>query len=140
MEKLLKRRNKVLLLVSLIFTTFFSCVENAPTNFTSIKGGWRCIESSSFGERTYLINIEKINNNRNEYLISNFHNVGEDGTLDVKAVLTGSILTLSDQALGTGQQLKSGGGMVDSTFKQMTINYVVTNGSSTIGYSALFTR
>lgn len=139
MEKLLKRKSKIIILFLSAF--LFSCTDNNdPIDYSSIKGSWRCIESSEMGDRTYLIDVYKKKNETTDYLISNFHKVGYESFDDVEIELVGTKISIADQPLGAGQQLKEGSGTVSADFKQMTIQYQVINGSTTIGYSAIFTR
>jgi len=139
MEKSLKRKNRIIVL--LLSILLFSCTDNNDSiDYSSIKGGWRCIESSEQGERTYLIDVYKKQSETTTYLVSNFHKVGYDSFDDILITVVGNKITIANQPLGSGQQLKAGSGTVSADFKQMSIQYRVTNGSTEIGYTANFTR
>lgn len=123
-------------------TTFLliACTQNTPIDYTSIKGSWRCIESSQSGDRSYLIDIYKKKNETNTYLISNFHRVGYDAINDIIVVVDGNKISFATQALGASLQLKAGTGTIDADMKQMTINYQVTDGATYISYTAQLSR
>lgn len=138
-----KRKNSAFIALSLIILFLSACGSNDPGDtYTSIKGTWKCRETSQLGQRTYLIDIYKSKNDETTYLISNFNNVGVDGIYDIKASLSTINLSISPvpQSLTGGQIVKSGSGTVNADFKLIVFDYIIYNGVNDIPVHAEYSR
>ena len=137
-----KRKNSAFIALSLIILFLSACGSNEPDTYTSIKGSWKCRETSQLGQRTYLIDIYKSKSDETTYLISNFNNVGVDGIYDIKASLSTANLSISPtpQSLTGGQIVKSGSGTVNADFKLIVLDYIIYNGVNDIPVHAEYSR
>lgn len=137
-----KRRNSVSLVLLLVLLLFSACGNSDPVPHTSIKGAWKCSEISQLGQRTYLIDIYKSKSDEITYLVGNFNNIGDDGTLDIKATLVASKISISPtpQSLTGGQLVKSGSGSVNADFTLIELDYIIYNGVNDIPVHAVYSR
>lgn len=135
----LKRKTNILLICLLAFTVISSCTDT-PSGGTDFK----CIETSSTtgNLRSYIVTFYKTKNNTTDYLISNFHRIGDDGYNDITVTVKNNTITIPQQALGTsGLIIKSGSGTVDADFRNISISYnIVESNSTTTNYRAEYTR
>jgi hypothetical protein len=135
-----RRKSSSYLLLVLLAIVVFACENNTPKTYTNITGSWRCVESSQFGQRTYLLDIDRKRNSETDFLISNFHNVGYENIF-VSFTLNGNKLTLINQNLNmSGYIIKSGNGIVSQDFKEVELNYIIFDGKTDIPFYVVFTR
>ena len=111
-----------------------ACNGDEPANYSTIKGSWRCVETSSLsGTRTYSIDIYRLKSDTTTYLISNFHNVSFDSEYDIKAKLSGRTLSIAPtpQYIGSSQiKIESGSGTIDTNRRQIVMDYTIFDGLS----------
>lgn len=142
MEKSLNLKRKISRLTMLLLTlvTISGCTTDNPSGGTDFK----CIETSSTSgnSRSYIVTFYKTKNNTTDYLISNFHKVGDDGYNDITATIKNNTITITQQSLGSGGVIiKSGSGTVDAEFRNITISYnIIENNSTTTNYRAEYSR
>jgi hypothetical protein len=144
MEKLFqrKRRNSVSFVLLSALLLLSACGNSDPVTYTSIKGAWKCRETSQQGQRTYLIDIFKSKSDETTYLISNFNNIGVDGIYDIKASFSATNISISPvpQSLSGSQVLKSGSGTVNVNFTLIELDYIIYNGVNDIPVHAAYSR
>lgn len=134
-----KSENNIVVSLLLILVIFSACVSNDPVNYTSIKGAWKCSETSQRGQRTYLIDIFKSKSGDTNYLFSNFHNIGVSGEYDINFTVIENKLTFPPTE-NSNIRIQSGSGTVSADFKQMVLDYVIYDGINDIQYHAEYTR
>jgi hypothetical protein len=122
--------------ISLVF--LISC-ENKDTGriYENIEGTFTCEENHpAFGIRRYLVEIDRVKNEADLYLISNFYDAGYNEFLFAR--LSSSDLTITDQVV-TGL-LVNGHGRVSVDLKRIDWEYEVADGIATQNILALYTR
>jgi hypothetical protein len=122
--------------LSLMF--LISC-ENKDTGriYENIEGTFTCQENHpAYGIRRYLVEIDRVKNEADLYLISNFYDAGYNEFLFAR--LNDSDLTISDQVV-TGL-LVNGHGHVSADLKRIDWEYEVVDGIATQDILALYTR
>jgi len=117
---------------------FNSCDQTGPSgDFSSIEGIYTCQESSSHaGVRNYLVEIDQVKDAENLYIISNFHNKGENEFLF--AELRQDTLFISYQPISDISV--NGKGPVDPDFRSIRLSYVTDDGITILDYYASYTR
>lgn len=120
--------NRVFLL-SFIALGLMAC-NNKDEDRTSIIGSWNCEEFSDiYGQRIYQTNIIRnpVSNATNEYIVSNFHNMGLGADVDVYITeIEPGKLTI---AYSTDFKISFiGGGTVADDFSTINWSYKVNDG------------
>ena len=105
--------------------------------YTSIVGSWHCSESTIYGSKNYLVDIDRKRTDTTQFLLSNFYNQGDNEF--IYAHLNGSTLTISQQQI-VNQIVKSGTGIVSSDFKTITFDCNIYDGSSEIKVHSVCSR
>lgn len=133
-----KKSGSWIISLLLILSLGTSCEPNDPPgNYSSIEGIYTCKESSAHtGLRQYPVEIDRVKDTEGLYIISNFHNQGENEFLF--AELTGDTLRISNQAI-TDISV-NGKGPVESDFRSIHLNYVTDDGVTILDYYTLFSR
>lgn len=138
----MKKISFSVLAICLLFLS--ACNGDEPTDYSTIKGSWRCVETSNLSStRTYSVDIYRLKADTTAYLISNFHNVSFDGEYDIKAKLSGNTLTITPtpQTIGSTQVVvKSGTGTVASNRKQIVMDYIIFDGLSDSQIHVVYSR
>ena len=129
-------------ILALCLTLLSACNGDEPVDYSTIKGSWRCVETSSLsGTRTYSVDIYRLKTDTTAYLISNFHNVSFDGEFDVKAKLSGNKLTIATQTIGSTQiKIESGSGTVDANRRQIVMDYTIFDGFTSFKVDVVYSR
>jgi hypothetical protein len=136
----MKKISLFLLAFTLLF--FSACNGDEPADYSTIKGSWRCVETSNLsGTRSYSIDIYRLKSDTTTYLISNFHNVSFDSEYDIKAKLSGNRLTIATQTIGSTQiKIESGTGTVDANRRQIVMDYTIFDGLSDSQVHVVYSR
>lgn len=115
-----------------------SCNETGPSgDYTSIEGVYTCQESSPHaGQRQYPVEIDKVNDSENLYIIVNFHNKGESEFL--YAELDINTLRITNQTISNIRV--DGEGTVDEEFRSIRLDYLTDDGASILDYYSSYTR
>lgn len=133
---------KITNILLLLFILSISCVDNKVVIIpNSIKGSWRCEDYSPFyGNRIYMVDIERSKSDTTLYIISNFNKEGVD--FFVTAHLSKNTLTIepSQQIFGTNTIIKSGSGLVSEKFDRINLKYIQFDGKSDISIQSTYTR
>ena len=126
------------LLCPLIFCLSFSCEPQESTgDYTSIEGIYSCQESSSHsGIRKYFVEVDKVGNADNLYILTNFHNLGD--TEFIYAELREGKLYLVNQAINNLSV--NGEGPVDQEFRSIELSYTTDDGIILLEYYAQLSR
>jgi len=125
------------LLLLLIVALFYSCSDKQDIIYTGIEGLWKCDEIDDQSKvSNFNIDIENIKNYDNIFIISNFHNTGEDTY--IRASVSDSTLIISKQAYEFIQV--EGIGRISSDFKLIELEYIITDEAITMSYQAVFYR
>ena len=128
---------KITLFIGICLIALVSCTSNAPQVYTTIVGSWHCAESSVYGSRNYLADIDRKLSDTTQYLLSNFYNQGDNEF--ILAHLSGSSLTIVQQQI-VAQTVKSGTGIVSKDFKTITFDYNIYDGSNEIKVHSVYSR
>lgn len=132
-----RKKGNWLVLTALLAGMCISCDKNSDANYSSVEGLYTCQESSSHaGVKQYFVEIDKVNNSENLYIILNFHNKGENEFL--YAEIDGNALLISNQSL---LEIRvDGEGTVDEEFRSIQLNYLTDDGTTLLDYYAAYTR
>lgn len=122
----------------LLLILVFSCENKDPgRTYENIEGAYRCEENHPVsGIRTYLVEIDRVKNETDLYLISNFYDAGYNEFLFAR--LSGKELMITDQII-TGL-IVNGTGQVRDDFKWIDWEYEVGDGITTQNMVARYTR
>lgn len=133
-----KRLNKAGLATGMLFLLVVACDRNTdPITPTSITGVYTCQESSPHsGIRKYFVEIDKVKDTENLYIISNFHNKGENEFLFSE--LDQDTLWIINQAIT--EISVEGKGSVESDFRSIYLYYETDDGITVLDYYANYTR
>ncbi len=133
-----KRCNKFGLITGLFILMLIGCDNNTePITPTDITGVYTCQESSPHaGIRKYFVEIDKVKNTGDLYIISNFHNKGENEFLF--AELSQDTLRIINQAIT--EISVDGKGPVGTDFRSITLYYETDDGITVLDYYANYTR
>jgi hypothetical protein len=133
-------RSSSSILTGVIITLFSvtSCDQSTqPGDFSSIEGIYTCQESSSHaGVRNYLVEIDKVKDTENLYIICNFHNKGENEFLFAELQI--DTLVIANQPISDISV--NGKGPVEPDFRTIWLNYVTDDGITILDYYASFKR
>lgn len=137
MRKVKKSGSFALLLVSLAWLLVSCGRDDPPMDYTSIAGIYTCHESSPHaGFRQYPVEINKVHDTENRYIIVNFHNKGQSefifGELDQDS------LHIRNQAISDISV--NGNGLVNSNFSSIQLNYVTDDGLTILDYYTTYKR
>jgi hypothetical protein len=133
-----KKLNKLLLSMSVIFLLGSSCeTDKPPVNYTSIEGIYTCQETSAHsGVREYIVEVDRVKDHETLYIISNFHNKGENEFLF--AELAQDTLIIFNQAISNLSV--NGKGSIGHDFKSIHLLYETDDGIIALDYMASYTR
>lgn len=126
-----------------LLTIISSCVNNSePVIKTRLRGAWRCVEyiPTLAAPRTYIVEIDPLKTDTNQYIISNFFAAGENEFVFSK--FSGTTLKITDnQSIGATQMiLKLGSGTVSTDLNQIDLYYKVFDGLNDVDVYAVFSR
>jgi hypothetical protein len=116
-----------------------SSCENShtPVTYTSITGLYSCQETSPHaGLRKYFVEIDQVRDHENLFIISNFHNKGENEFLF--AELDQDTLVIFNQAISNISV--NGKGEVGTDYRSISLFYETDDGVTSLDYNALYTR
>ena len=121
-----------------LISTGSSCEnENPPVTFTSVSGLYTCQETSAHaGLRRYFVEIDPVKDQENLFIISNFHNKGENEFLF--AELVADTLHIFNQAIT--EISVNGKGVIAVDYREISLFYETDDGIATLDYQALYTR
>jgi hypothetical protein len=124
------------ILLPIILITIFSC-QQSDMIYTAVRGIYRCEENSVHsGYKKYLVEIEEVNNNPGQYIISNFHNLGDSEFL--YATVRQDSIFIERQI--NGVLYFNGKGIISKHFNRIDWNYTTDNGITELDYYATFSR
>jgi len=125
------------LLAGLFF--FHACDqgETKPETYASIEGLYSCQENSIHtGLRKYFIEIDRVNDSEDTFIITNFHNLGESEFLYME--YRPDSIHIENQYI-TNYRIK-GKGTADASFRRIELYYETDDGSIIQDYYATYTR
>ncbi len=130
--------SKGLISLFMILVLATSCDQNVtPVDYTSIEGIFTCQESSPHaGVRNYLVEIDMVKDAEDLYIISNFHNKGDNEF--IYAELDQDTLRIVHQAISDISV--NGKGPVNGDFRSIRLDYVTDDGITILDYFATYTR
>ncbi len=133
-----KRFNKSGLVAGILCLMMVACDRNTDSiTPSSIAGVYTCQESSPHsGIRKYFVEIDKVKDTDDLYIISNFHNKGENEFLF--AELNQDTLWIINQAIT--EISVEGKGPVESDFRSIYLYYETDDGITVLDYYANYTR
>ena len=106
-------------------------------NYTSIKGLWKCEETDEYSNvKIFNTDIDEVLNYENAFIISNFHNVGED--LFIRVTVSDYQLMIPSQSVNT--LFVSGNGEIRIDFKTIVTEYTIETEGQQFTYIARFFR
>lgn len=104
---------------------------------TDITGIYNCQESSPHsGMHSYLVEIDKVSETETTYIISNFHNKGENEFLFVEFIQDS--LWIFNQAIS--ELSVNGKGPVSADFRSIFLYYETDDGITVLDYYANYSR
>jgi len=112
----------------IIILTVLGCKKEEERN--TILGSWNCEEYSDIGQRNYQVSITRnyyLRDSTNEYIISNFHNLGinEFNDVYIKKIEINKLIITGTANLGISI---SGIGSVSDDFSRIEWEYTVNDG------------
>jgi len=114
-----------------------SCESSNEGVATSVTGIYSCQETSTHsGTRKYLVEIDSIQDREDQYIISNFHNLGTNEFLYTE--LLGDTMRINNQVLGDLRI--SGKGWVSPDFRTIRFYYETDDALNIYDYYALYNR
>ncbi len=134
-----KNRTIGLLTGLLALLLFVSCDHNEgqEADYSDIPGVYSCQEASAYGGiRKYIVEVDAVNGRDDLYIISNFHNKGQNEFLYVER---------RDQELDINQQTITdlyvdGSGSIADDFSRIKLSYETDDGTTILDYSVSYTR
>lgn len=131
------RLGRWFLIIPLLGSMCISCDETGTGNYTSIEGVYSCQESSPHaGMRQYPVEIDKVKDSENLYIIVNFHNKGQSEFL--YAELDIDTLRISNQVI---QNIRvDGQGFIEEEYRSIQLNYLTDDGAAILDYYSAYTR
>jgi hypothetical protein len=110
---------------------------NPPGTYSSIEGIFSCRESSAHtGSRQYLVEIDKVHDENDLYIISNFHNRGENEF--IYAEYSSDTLQIFNQVLEN--MTINGKGIVSGDYRTIDLAYITDDGITVLDFFASYTR
>ena len=133
-----RRVGRWILITTLLVGVCTSCNETGPSgDYTSIEGVYTCQESSPHaGLRQYLVEIDKVNDSENLYIIVNFHNIGD--TEFLYAELDMETLRITSQIISNIKV--DGSGVVSDEFRSIQLNYLTDDGAAILEFYSNYSR
>jgi len=136
--KRVKKFNRIWVLGMAFILLICSCERNgeqiAPSDITGV---YSCQESSAHsGVRKYLVEIDQVKNSEDLYIISNFHNKGENEFIFTE--LDQDTLRIINQAIS--EMSFNGKGTVGADFRSISLYYETDDGLTLLDYFANYTR
>ena len=126
MSKPKRYSNFVLLIVVSLFIVVLGCKKDEQR--TTILGSWNCEEFSDIGQRNYQVSITRnyMQNEANEYIINNFHNIGltESTEVYVREIDKGELTITGTAAIDMSF---TGKGVIASDFSRIEWVFKVNN-------------
>ena len=115
-----------------------SCEQgNDDVVLTDLTGIFSCQESSPHsGIRKYLVEIDKVAHSENRYIISNFHNMGENEF--IYADYQRDTLWILNQAIS--ELSVDGAGPVERDYRSIYLYYTTDDGITVYDYYVNYTR
>ena len=114
-----------------------SCENTPPVTYTSIIGLYTCLETSPHaGIRKYIVEIDRVRDHENLYIISNFHNKGENEFL--YAELEQDTVVIFNQVISNISV--NGKGPIGDEFRSIDLFYETDDGITSLDYIASYTR
>jgi hypothetical protein len=111
--------------------------ENPPGSYASIEGIFSCRESSAHtGSRQYLVEIDKVHDEDDLYIISNFHNRGENEFIYTE--YTSDTIHIFNQVLEN--MTINGKGIISGDYRTIDLAYITDDGITVLDYFATLTR
>jgi len=125
-------------LLFLMALFLITCDRNSDSiDPTGLTGVYTCQESSVHsGVRKYFIEIDKVKDAEDLYIISNFHNLGENDF--IYAGYIRDTLWIDNQILG-GVKI-DGEGPVEGNFRSIFLYYETDDGVTVLDFYANYTR
>lgn len=126
---------RLLLIISIGFLLLQNCKKDE--DYPSILGEWLVVdvgEMSSYQQ--YNVSIQRVPSDTSLYKIINFYKTGNNQELIVE--IEGFELIINGQ--GIGNYYFEGGGVIQSDFKRITLEYQVLGGSVNEAVESEFTR
>jgi hypothetical protein len=121
----------------LFFVLTASCNSNENTIYTSIAGIWRCEENDEYSQvKIFSVDIQSLHNYNDAFIISNFHNVGEDEYIRVNT--DDSLLYIPTQSIAG--IIVNGEGLISPDFKTVTLQYSIDDAGNSMSYNATLHR
>jgi len=120
--------NKIIFTFVILILFFSSCKDDEKR--TSFMGSWNCEEhSDELGTRLYQTNILRnpYNQNDNDYVINNFHNLGSDTEVFVTEEEPGKLTITGTSYDGIAF---TGSGVIAEDFSTIKWQYQVNDGLS----------
>lgn len=135
---MVKKFSRVIVILFMTLTGMVSCDQDTdPVTYSDINGIYTCQESSPHsGIRKYIVEIDRVKDMNDLYIISNFHNKGINEFLF--AELDGDTLRIVNQAIL--QISVEGKGPVGNDFRSISLYYETDDGITLLDYSASYTR
>jgi hypothetical protein len=133
-----KRPGKRLIGLLLVLLPAVSCDQSDPqAHYDSIEGIFKCQEASPHaGVRNYLGEIDGVKDAGGLFIISNFHNKGENEFL--YAELSNDTLWIVNQPISDISV--NGKGPVSADFRTIHLDYVTDDGITILDYYATYSR
>jgi len=129
---------KTLVFFTMILLFAFSCSpNNDDIQYTSISGIWECEEVNQTSDIIrFNTDIDKVVLYDNAFIISNFHNLGEDVFIRVSAI--DNELQIPDQSVSN--LVVWGSGVISPDFRTIEANYTIDSGNGRDVYEVFFKR
>lgn len=114
-----------------------SCEQETTGEFTGLQGFYTCNESSSHsGFRKYIVEIDDVVNQSDNFIIANFHNLGDNEFLFTE--YENDTLYIRNQVIGS--VFINGKGKVYEDFRRIEMEYRTDDGVTILDYYALYER
>lgn len=108
-----------------------------PGELTNLAGVYSCQESSTYtGIRKYLVEFDQVNDSPGQYIISNFHNGGDNEF--IFADYQNDTLWIINQLIG--DMRINGKGPVAQDFRRVQLYYESDDGLNITGFHVLYER
>jgi len=133
------KMNRLFTLAILLYVLITSgCdLRNEDINYTSPEGIYTSEENSVVsGYRKYLIELQEVNNLPGTYIISNFHNSGDDEFL--YSEMQGDSVFISNQIIS--DMTVNGSGKISADFSTIRLTYRTDDGIMILDYYVQYSR